>query len=118
MGVPGADISHVRFPFFEFFGGTKITEDESIELGVDQDILGLDISMANAQVVNISECPEHLISIDFAQHIRKLIFDFVVIPEDFVQSIGNIVHDQVEVNVIFLLFALGEKVLINLINLL
>jgi len=117
MGVPGADISHVGFPFFEFFGRTKITEDKSIEFGVHEDVLGLDISMANAQVVNISECPEHLISINFAQHIRELIFDFVIIPENFVKSIRDIVHDQVEVNIIFLLFSLGEKVLINLIKL-
>lgn len=115
--LPGADISHIGLSFFELFCRAKVTKNKTIEFGVNKNILGLNISMTNTEIVNISKGSKHLIGINFAQHIWELIFDLVIITQDLVKSVWNIIHNQVQVNIIFLLFSLGEKVLINLINL-
>ena len=70
--------------------------------------------MANAHVVDVSQGSEHLVGVNLPKHIGELVFDFVIVAEDFVESVWNVVHNQVEVDVVLLLFSLGKEVLIDL----
>ena len=47
--ITGADIGDIRFPTNKVLSTPKITQLENPSLRIKQEVLGLDISMANAQ---------------------------------------------------------------------
>jgi hypothetical protein len=83
-------------------------------LWIDQHIAGLDIPMTHAYSIDIGQTPEHLIGIQLNLHKsiltqlrRNLFFFLIVLLDQRIQSLGHIVHNQVQIYLIFL--SLFEK---------
>lgn len=66
-----------------------------MDRGVDQKVLGLDVSMTNALGVNISERAEHLVGVEFDEENRNGLLHAVVVLHDAVDGLWNEVHDDV-----------------------
>lgn len=60
---------------------------------VDQNVLRLDVSVTNVEVAYVGQGSEHLIRVDFPEHIREVVVLFVVEAENFVERVWKVVHD-------------------------
>lgn len=103
---PRADVRDIGLSTLQLLGGSEITQHDSVQLGVNENVLRLDISVADLEVVNVGQRTQHLVGVDLGQHVRELVPDLVVVPQDFVQRVWNVVHYQVQVNVRFFFLAL------------
>jgi hypothetical protein len=50
--------------FGQSFGGAEITELDEVALGVYEYVAGLDVSVADADSVDVGETPEHLVGVE------------------------------------------------------
>ena len=57
---PGADVGDVGLPLHEHLGAAEVTQLELVRLGVDQQVLGLDVAMAHLHAVDMGQRPAHL----------------------------------------------------------
>lgn len=62
--IPGADIRYIRLAVQQLFGAAKVTELQHSRLRIEQKILRLDITMANAQRVDVGQTSEQLIHVE------------------------------------------------------
>jgi hypothetical protein len=76
-------------------------------LRIYQNIAWFDIPMTNSDSINIGKTPEHLIRVQLNQLWRNLLFLLIVLLDERVECLGDVVHDQVEIDLL-LVFALGE----------
>ena len=49
--------------------------------------------MTDVHIMNVSKRPKHLIGVDFTKGIGKIIISFVIESEDFIKSVGEMIHD-------------------------
>ena len=78
---------------------------------VHQQILWLDVSVANTESVNVSEGPERLVSVQFDQDHWYLLLHLVVVLEDSEHSLRHVVHHNVQVDFIWLITLSIERML-------
>ena len=62
--VPGADVGYIGLGGDQFLGAAPVAELEHIGGGVDEQVLRLDVAVANAQRVDVAEGPEELIDVE------------------------------------------------------
>ena len=62
--VSGADIRHVRLVFDQDLGATKVAELEDSGGGVQEEVLRLDVAMADALRVDVRQRSEKLINVE------------------------------------------------------
>lgn len=62
--IPRADIRHVWLILNQYLGATKITQLQNTRSGVQQEVLGLDISMTDALGVDICERAKELVNVE------------------------------------------------------
>ena len=79
-------------------------------LRIYQNIAWFDIPMTNSDSINIGKTPEHLIRVQlnfhfkhFTQLWRNLLFLLIVLLDERVECLGDVVHDQVEIDLLLLL---------------
>ena len=60
--------------------------------------------MTDAQSVDVGERPEHLVRIKLDQELRHSLLHFDVVSHDSVDCLWDIVHDDIEVDFVLLLF--------------
>lgn len=63
--VPGADVRNVRFVLDQDLGAAKIAEFEHSSGRIEQEILGLDIPVADSHGVYVGEGAKELVDVDF-----------------------------------------------------
>ena len=71
-------------------------------LGVDQQILGLDVSVADACPVNVLEGPAHLISVQLDEDVGHALVVLGVVLADPVHGIWHELQHQVQVRLVLL----------------
>ena len=96
--VARADVRNIRLALFEPLGGAEIADFQDMAAGVDEDVLRLDIPVANANRFEINESSEHFVSIQLHQHWRNHLLHLEIVLHNFVNGIRNVIHDYVEVH--------------------
>ena len=71
-----------------------------MRIGIHQNILRLDVSVADTHCMNICTRPHELVRVKLNQQRGYHLLHFEVVLHDFVKSIRNEVHDDVEVDLI------------------
>lgn len=100
--VPRADVGHVGFVLNQDFRASKITEFEDSGVGVEKQILRLDVAMADALGMDVRERPEQLVDIQLDFEDRHGCLHLVEEPRSSVHRLGHKFLDKVEVHFIFL----------------
>ena len=67
---------------------------------ITQNVLWLNVSMANSLSVNIGNAPHQLVRIELDNQIWDLLFHLVKLFHDSISSVWDIVHDHVEIHFI------------------
>ena len=70
---------------------------------VAKNVLGLDVPMANTLGVNVGDGPHELIRIQFDDKIWHLLLHLVELLHHSVGSVRNVIHDDVQIHLIWLL---------------
>lgn len=82
-------------------------------VGVHKHVLGLNVSVADALGVDVCDRAQQLVRVQFYQQIGHLLLHFEVLLHNFVNGVGDEVHDDVEVDLLSLV-SIGVEVLPNL----
>jgi hypothetical protein len=100
--VSGADVADIGLASYEDLGRAKVTELENACCGVEQKVLGLDITVADAGEMNISERTEKLVHIKFDLKHRHGLLELGVVTACAVHGFRNVLENKVEVDLVFL----------------
>ena len=76
---------------------------------IAKNILRLDISMADALCMNVSNGPHELVRVQFDDNIWDLLLHLVVLLHHSVGSVRNVVHHNIQVHLIWLLSVRIER---------
>ena len=77
--------------------------------GVHEDVLGLDVSMADALCVDVRDSAEQLVRIELDQDVWDHLLHLEVLLHDSVDSVGNIVHDHIQIHLVGLVAISVER---------
>lgn len=100
--VPGADIANIGFTCDEDLGRTKITELENTRGGVEEQVLGFYITVANADRVDVCERAQELVHIELDLQHRHRLFKLDIMTRCAINSFWDVFKDEVQVDLIFL----------------
>lgn len=100
--VTRANIRHVRLIFHENLGTTKITQLQDTRAGVQQQILWLDIAMADPLGVDVGQGAEKLINVQLDLEVGHCGLHLVEVSRRPVNGLGDVLLDEVEVYLILL----------------
>ena len=107
--IPRADITNIGLPSHQNFCWAKIAKLQDPCCWIQQQILGLDVTMANANWVDVREGPQELIHIKFdLQHWHRLL-EFGIMAACTIDGLRYIFEHEVKINFIFLLCRGDEK---------
>lgn len=100
--VSGADIRNVRLIRDQNLGASEITELENTAVGVEEKILGLDISVTDALRVDVRQGSEKLVDVKLDLEDRHGCLHLVEKSRGSVDGLGHELLNKVQVNLIFL----------------
>jgi hypothetical protein len=69
---------------------------------IDQEILRLDVSVANSEGVDVSESAVALVGVKFDEQDLYWLLHFIIVLEHSVDCLRDIVHYHIEIDLIFL----------------
>ena len=98
--VPRADVRDVRLALDEDLGAAKVAKLQHVCLGVDQQILRLDVAMAHAKRVNISKRAAELVRVKLHVQRGELLLGLRILARDAVNGPRDEIHHEVEVRLI------------------
>ena len=133
--VAGANVRHVRLALDQNLGAAKVAELEQVGLGVDEQVLRLDVTMAHAERMNVRERAAELVRVQLrtqghvalrranGRHLgprgsglgapylhvqqREGLLGFRVVPRHAVHGLRDEVHHEVQVGLVRLRCAKG-----------
>lgn len=82
-------------------------------LRVHEHVLGLDVSVANSESMNVGNRPHQLVSIELDDQVRNHLLHFDVVLHDFVNRFGDEVHHHIQILLIRLV-SVCVKILFHL----
>jgi len=100
--VPGTDVRDVRLVLHEDLGAAEITELQDTGGRVKEQVLRLDVPVANALGVDVRQRAEELVDIKLNFENGHNSFHLVKISGSSVDSLGDIFENEVEVDFVFL----------------
>ena len=100
--VARADVADVGLARDEDLGGTKVAELENTGRGVEQQVLGLDVAMADADGVDVRERAEELVHVELDLELGHGLLELDVVPRGAVDGLGDVLEDEVEVDLVLL----------------
>jgi len=101
--ISGADIGHIWLSLDELFGASEVTHFQGVRRGIDEHILRLDVSMANADSVDVGNGSEHLVGVEFDHETWDWLLHLEELLHYFVDGVGDEVHHHVEVYLIWVI---------------
>ena len=101
--VSRTDVGHVGLAAHEMLGRSEIAELENAGLWVEEKVLGLDISVADALRVDVGKTAEELVHVQLDEGDGDSLLAFRILPGHLVDSLRDVLEDQVEVDLILLL---------------
>lgn len=100
--VTRADVRHVRFVRNQDLRAAEITELENSAVGVQEKVLRLDVTMADALGVDVRKCSEQLVDVQLNFQNRHGDLHLVEKAGCSIDRLGNKLLNQVEVNLVSL----------------
>lgn len=104
--VSRADVRNIRLVLYQNLGATEIAKLEDAAGGVEEEVLRLDISVADALRVYVCERAEQLVDVELDLEDRHGGFHLVEVAGCAVNSLGDKLENEVEIDFI-LAFAIG-----------
>lgn len=112
--VPGTDVRHARLSGLQFLCRTEVTQLQNVRFLVHKQVLGLYISVAHSDSVDVANRPEHLVSVQLHKKSRHVLLFLVVVPHNSVNSIWDVVHNDIEVDLVTITIARRIEVVLHL----
>lgn len=109
--VARADVRDVGLVAHQVLGRAEITQLQNSSFGVDEQVLGLDVAMADADAVDVGEGAKELVHVEFHVDHWDLLPLFGVVPGDSVHRLRNVFEYQVQIELVLLVAARVEEVL-------
>jgi len=100
--VPRTNVRHVWLVLDEDLCASKVAQLQDARVGVEEEVLGLDITMADALRVDVRQGPEELVNVELHLEDGHRGLELVKEPRGPVDRLGNELLDQVQVHLIFL----------------
>mmetsp|Transcript_8210 Transcript_8210/g.26446 ORF Transcript_8210/g.26446 Transcript_8210/m.26446 type:complete len:496 (+) Transcript_8210:183-1670(+) len=101
--VARADVRHVWLPLDQDLCAPKVAQLEHVARRVDEQVLRLDVAVADAEGVDVGERAAKLVHVQLQVQQREDLLGLCVVARESVHSLGHKVHHKVEVRVICLL---------------
>mmetsp|Transcript_104835 Transcript_104835/g.254445 ORF Transcript_104835/g.254445 Transcript_104835/m.254445 type:complete len:282 (-) Transcript_104835:109-954(-) len=95
--VPRADVRHVGLPPHQPLGGAKVAELERVRPPVHEEVLRLDVPVADPHCVDVGAGPAHLVGVELNKDVRHRLLHLIVVLHDAVDRIRAILHHDIEV---------------------
>lgn len=77
--VPTADVGHIGLALDQEFGTAEVTELEDVRLGVEQQVLRLDVTVADAEAVDVCQCAGELVDVELDKEEGHDLFALLVL---------------------------------------
>lgn len=100
--VPGADVGDVGLVFDQNLGAAKIAQLEHTGRGVQEEVLGLDVPVADALRVDIGEGAEKLVDVELDLEDGHDSLHLVEVARGAVDGLGNEFEDKIQVHLVLL----------------
>ena len=100
--VPGADVADVGLACDKNRGRAKVTELEDAGGRVKEEVMRLDVAMADADGVNVHERTEELVHIQLDLEHGHGLLELGVVPAGTVHGLWDIFEHKIEVHFVFL----------------
>ena len=71
--------------------------------GVNEDVLGLDVSVANAFCMDVGDSSQHLVGIELDKQVRHHLFHLQVLLHHSIASVGDVIHDYIQIDFVWLI---------------
>ena len=107
--VAGADVADVGLACDEDLGRAEVTEFEDAGGGVKEEVLRLDVAMADADGVNVHERTEELVHIQLDLEHGHGLLELGIVPAGTVHGLWDVFEHKVEVHFIFLSVGLCQS---------
>lgn len=72
---------------------------------INQQVLWLDVSVTDSQGMNVSQRPEHLVSIHLDEEGGHTLLHLDIVPHNSVDGLWDVIHDDIEVDFVSLVSA-------------
>mmetsp|Transcript_63337 Transcript_63337/g.137841 ORF Transcript_63337/g.137841 Transcript_63337/m.137841 type:complete len:275 (-) Transcript_63337:140-964(-) len=95
--IPGADIGHVGFTLDESLSRAEVAEFQRVCAAIHKQVLRLDVTMTDADCVDIGTRSTHLVRIKLHEDVRNWLFHLVVVLHHAIDSVGAVFHHNVQV---------------------
>lgn len=106
--VARADVADVGLARDEDLGGAKVAELEDAGGRVEKEVLGLDVTVADTDGVDVHQGTEELVHIQLdLEHWHRLL-ELGIVPAGTVHGLGDVFEHKVEVHFVFLSVELGQ----------
>ena len=99
--VSRADVWYIWFSLYQLLGTTEITKLKHMGLHIAKNILWFNISMADSFSVDIGNRSHQLVWIQFYDQVWHHLFHFKVLLHYSVGRIRNIVHNDIQIHLIW-----------------
>lgn len=100
--VARTNVRHIRLILDENLGAAEIAQLEDATVGVEQEILGLDVAMTDALRVDVGECSEELVNVELDLESRHDSLHLVEVTRSTIDRFRDEFLHEVEVDFIFL----------------
>jgi len=111
--VAAADVAHVGLARDQPLGRAEVADLEHVRGGVDQQVLRLDVAVADALRVDLGHRAEHLPALELHQHQRQVLLVLGLGARDARDRVGYELRDRVQLQLVLLL-ALGLEGVLEL----
>lgn len=100
--VARADVADVWFTGNEDLGRSKVAELQNACVGIEEQVLWLDVTMADTDGVDVCQRPEELVHVQLdLEHWHDLL-ELCVVAQRAVDGLWDVFKDEVEVDFVFL----------------
>jgi hypothetical protein len=100
--VPRANITDVGLARHENLGRPKVAQFQNPGSGVQEQILRFDVTMADANRVDVSQGAQELVHVQFDLEGGHGLFEFGIVATGAIHSFGYIFEHKVEINLVLL----------------
>lgn len=70
--------------------------------GVDQEVLGLNISVTDSDAVDVSQRAEDLVRVELDEDIRNFMLALAVVFNDLIEISRNVIHYNIQIHFVIL----------------
>lgn len=100
--IPGTDIRDVGFTRNENLGRTEVAKLENASSGIEEEVLRFDISVTNANGVDVGEWAKKLIHVKFDLKHGHWLLEFCIMATSAIDCFWNIFENEIEIDFVFL----------------